>query len=138
MIPYSCRRHGGAQLEFLARIPTRCAPITSSFCYTLRREHSALDVRLEVPTLSDWPLEKAPDAAIVSALCDVLSDRGLSGTPAGVDFGSNASKVALAGIPSVIFGPGSIDQAHTVDKYVDIDQVEQAFLIYGDLMLRFE
>jgi acetylornithine deacetylase len=55
-----------------------------------------------------------------------------------VDFGSDASKFALAGIPSVILGPGSIDQAHTADEYVDLDQVGQAFLVYRDLMLRFE
>jgi acetylornithine deacetylase len=74
----------------------------------------------------------------VSVLSEVLSNSGLAGTPSGVDFGSDASKFALAGIPSVILGPGSIDQAHTADEYVDLDQVGQAFLVYRDLMLRFE
>jgi acetylornithine deacetylase len=108
------------------------------FLSHLRRDHPTLDVKFEGPTLSDWPLETAPDTAIVSVLSEVLSNSGLAGTPSGVDFGSDASKFALAGIPSVILGPGSIDQAHTADEYVDLDQVGQAFLVYRDLMLRFE
>jgi len=34
------------------------------------------------------------------------------------------------GVPAVVFGPGSIDQAHTVDEWIDIEQVRQASEIY--------
>jgi len=37
-----------------------------------------------------------------------------------------------------VLGPGSIDQAHCADEYVELDQVEQALLIYRRLMERFE
>jgi len=30
------------------------------------------------------------------------------------------------GIPTIVFGPGSIDQAHAIDEYVEIDQVVAA------------
>jgi succinyl-diaminopimelate desuccinylase len=45
---------------------------------------------------------------------------------AGVTYGSDASKLALAGLPSVVFGPGSAAQAHTVDEWVPVDELEQA------------
>ena len=35
------------------------------------------------------------------------------------------------GIPTAIFGPGSIDQAHAVDEYVDIDQLVNASRVYA-------
>jgi succinyl-diaminopimelate desuccinylase len=56
-----------------------------------------------------------------------LRRHGLNGDPAGVAFGSDASKFARAGVPSVIFGPGSIDQAQTVDEFVNLEEVETAF-----------
>jgi acetylornithine deacetylase len=43
-----------------------------------------------------------------------------------VPYGTDASTLALAGVPSVVFGPGDIAQAHTVDEWVDLEQVAQA------------
>ena len=34
-------------------------------------------------------------------------------------------------------GPGSIDQAHTADEYVAVDQVEQAVTIYKEIIREF-
>ena len=38
------------------------------------------------------------------------------------------------GIPAVIFGPGSIAQAHTEDEYVEVDQILKAARCYTVLM----
>jgi acetylornithine deacetylase/succinyl-diaminopimelate desuccinylase-like protein len=38
-------------------------------------------------------------------------------------YGTNASIYAAADVPCVVFGPGSIIQAHTVDEWIEIDQV---------------
>jgi acetylornithine deacetylase len=43
-----------------------------------------------------------------------------------VPYGTDASTLAEAGIPSVVFGPGDIAQAHTCDEWVSLDEVEQA------------
>jgi acetylornithine deacetylase ArgE len=43
-----------------------------------------------------------------------------------VPYGTDASTIALAGIPSVVFGPGDIAQAHTADEWVSVDEVAQA------------
>ena len=43
-----------------------------------------------------------------------------------VPFGTDASSLALAGVPSVVFGPGDIDQAHTKDEWIELAQVEMA------------
>ena len=48
----------------------------------------------------------------------------------GVPFGTHASRTSAAGVPSVVFGPGSIDQAHTKDEFIEIDQLEKAAEIY--------
>jgi acetylornithine deacetylase len=43
-----------------------------------------------------------------------------------VPYGTDASTIAAAGVPSVVFGPGDIARAHTSDEWVPLDEVEQA------------
>jgi acetylornithine deacetylase len=50
-----------------------------------------------------------------------------------VPFGTNASTLAEAGIPSVVFGPGSIAQAHTKDEWIELKSVEHA----AEILFRF-
>jgi acetylornithine deacetylase len=48
----------------------------------------------------------------------------------GAWYGTNASRFAATGVPCVVFGPGSIAQAHTADEWIDIEQLRQASEIY--------
>lgn len=50
-----------------------------------------------------------------------------------VPYGTNGSFFAAAGIPSVVFGPGSIEQAHTKDEWIAIDQLHLAV----EILVRF-
>lgn len=43
-----------------------------------------------------------------------------------VPFGTDASTIAGAGVPVVVFGPGDIAQAHTKDEWIDLDQLAPA------------
>jgi len=104
----------------------------------LKRTLPSLDVEMGEPMLEDIPLETSTDAPVVLCAAQVLRQAGLNPDPAGVPFGSDASKLARAGIPSVILGPGSIDQAHAAIEYVDCTQVEQAFECYRQFMMLFE
>lgn len=40
--------------------------------------------------------------------------------------------------PSIILGPGSITQAHTVDEYIEIDELIRGYEIYKELISRIE
>ncbi|MCA9050621.1 MAG: M20 family metallopeptidase [Planctomycetaceae bacterium] len=63
-----------------------------------------------------------------------LADRVLEQTAAvvgprqavAVPYCTNASAVSGAGVPTIVFGPGSISQAHTVDEFIELQQVEHA------------
>jgi acetylornithine deacetylase len=48
------------------------------------------------------------------------------GKKIGVPFGTDAPHYAATGCPTVVFGPGSIDQAHTADEWLDVDQLRAA------------
>lgn len=87
--------------------------------------------------LEDWPMETSPDSHIVRTAQQALKRLRLPSDPAGVPFGSDASKFTRAGIPSIVMGPGSIDQAHTAAEYVAMDQVVQAVNLYKEIIRGF-
>ncbi|HEY0466369.1 MAG TPA: M20/M25/M40 family metallo-hydrolase, partial [Polyangiaceae bacterium] len=45
-------------------------------------------------------------------------------------YGTDAGLFARAGVPSIVCGPGNIEQAHKADEYVALDQLSacEAFL----------
>lgn len=104
----------------------------------LAERYQDLDAVMEPPMLVDEALETPGGSAPARLASELLTGLGLDGTLAGVPFGSDASKLSRQGVPSLIVGPGNIDQAHAAVEYVEIDQVEQAFLFYREFVLRFE
>ncbi len=48
----------------------------------------------------------------------------------GVPYGTDAGPLGAAGLPSLVFGPGDIAQAHTRDEWVDLEQVRAASEAY--------
>ncbi len=46
--------------------------------------------------------------------------------PLGVDYFCDAAVLAASGIPSIVFGPGNIAQAHTRDEWIDTRQLTDA------------
>jgi acetylornithine deacetylase len=99
------------------------------------QKHPHVKAIMHPPMLTDLPLETPVDCAPVHELVRVLSDLGYQANPAGMPFGSDASKFGALGIPSLIFGPGSIDQAHTADEFVDCEQVLHCSEVYRRYML---
>ncbi len=75
------------------------------------------------------PLETSPGIPLARAFLDAAGQR----RAAGVDFFTDAGVLSAAGIPSVVFGPGDIAQAHTAQEWVEIRQLEGA----TELLARF-
>jgi acetylornithine deacetylase len=70
--------------------------------------------------ISSFPgLDLSPDAAVIE-LAKALSGGNATGK---VAFGTEAGLFDAAGIPTVVCGPGSIDQAHKPDEFVALEQV---------------
>ena len=84
-----------------------------------------------VETAADHPLVRTAEAASTAVV-------GRAVEAGGAPFGTDASNLsAVGGIPCVVLGPGSIDQAHTDDEWVSLDEVEQAADVYVELARRF-
>ena len=75
------------------------------------------------------PLETSHKLALVQKF---LKSIGQS-KPLGVHFFCDAAILSAGGIPSVVFGPGDVAQAHTADEWISLAELERA----KNLLLRF-
>ncbi|MCE9615185.1 MAG: M20 family metallopeptidase [Lentisphaerae bacterium] len=98
------------------------AAATPAFTYAL--DATQYYEPLEMPT-DGWA------AQVVSAGCArALGAARFVTAP----WASNAGVFATQGLPSLLFGPGSIQQAHTKDEFIEVRAVEQAVGVYAEII----
>jgi len=79
------------------------------------------------PRLATAALDTPPDHLLVRAMQKARAAVvGSPGQPVGMAYGTDGSFFGPAGIPCVVFGPGSIDQAHSDDEWVGIEKTARA------------
>ena len=96
----------------------------------IRAEHPDLRIEREEPFGDVSGIDTATSASIVRAAESASRQTRGVAPIVGVAYGTNASKFADVGIPSIVLGPGDIRQAHTAEEYVDIAQVVAAARLY--------
>jgi len=82
----------------------------------------------------DPPLAPAPNEGLCKFVQKVLADMGLPTDACGVQYGTDASQFAEIAVPAVVIGPGSIDQAHTRDEFIELSSLEAGARFFADLM----
>lgn len=87
----------------------------------LLRQHRLKAVFGNAKSADCLPLETDPKLPLVQAFLRIAGQR----KPVGVDFFCDASPLAQGGIPSIVFGPGDIAQAHTADEWISLDSLER-------------
>ncbi|WP_416840107.1 M20/M25/M40 family metallo-hydrolase [Haloferax sp. DFSO52] len=81
--------------------------------------------------------EIAPDEPVVEALRATLRADSLDDEPVGATYGADSRHYVDAGIPTVVFGPGNIDQAHFPDETIEWDEVETARTVIRETAQRY-
>jgi len=79
------------------------------------------------PIVDAAPLATPSASPLVAAAQAVAGDRGL---PTAVASFPAATDAPNLGVPAVVWGPGALAQAHSVDEYVEIDQLVEAAHLY--------
>jgi acetylornithine deacetylase len=98
----------------------------SQLATALREAGVSVPFECSEPWLSAPALSAAGSEELVQRLAAALDGVIGSHHVESVPYGTDASTLAQAGIPSVVFGPGDIARAHTCDEWVPLDEVEQA------------
>ena len=82
---------------------------------------------MELPSLlQSYGLKAEGNLSWAEQVAAAAKVAGIDSKLVGVPYGTNAASIAAAGIPTVVFGPGSIAQAHTADEWIAIEQLERA------------
>jgi acetylornithine deacetylase len=100
----------------------RFAEIAANFAAAM----PGIRIVTERPFIDADAMDVPEDEAIVRLLSDVCKRHGIDPIPEGVPYGSDSTKMVASGIPTVVFGPGNIVQAHALDEHVEIAQVTKA------------
>jgi acetylornithine deacetylase/succinyl-diaminopimelate desuccinylase-like protein len=88
--------------------------------------------KAKVRVLYETPALLVPKEAEVVGLAE-----SLTGTVSGVaPYGTEAPLYCRIGIPTVVLGPGSVRQAHTVNEFAPVKQIKMARAVYGRLIER--
>lgn len=97
---------------------------------TFLADRLSFDLQFEPPWIESPALTDEDNSALAAHILTCVNDVAGPHAAVGVPYGTHASRTCAAGVPSIVFGPGSIDQAHTKDEFIEIDQLEKAADVY--------
>jgi acetylornithine deacetylase len=80
---------------------------------------------------ANTPLDVPEDSEVVRLLRQLLGTE-----PVGAPYFTEAVDYTKAGIPTVICGPGNIDQAHTPNEYITLDQMDKGVDLFRWMIRR--
>ncbi len=111
------------------------AEFKSYVAQTLEPEMQAVfkDAGFDIQLMSQIPALNNRAETEVVALAQALSGNTEIGK---VSYGTEGSQFQAAGIPTVICGPGSIEQAHKPNEFVTLEQIAQSEAFMRGLMGR--
>lgn len=101
--------------------------------HELQTRLGPLTIEHDTPFLVAEGLSDADNTGLARTLASILQRQGLPGHVMGVEFGTDASTLAAGGVPTVVFGPGSIEQAHTKDEWIELAQLRLATNVLYEL-----
>ncbi|MEM7735491.1 MAG: ArgE/DapE family deacylase [Deinococcota bacterium] len=97
----------------------------------LRARFSELDVKISDLNMGKAPAQLPADHVLAQTLktsIETVSQKptDFAGYPAGTDM----TFFSAAGVPAIIFGPGSLEHAHTAYEHIDIHEFQTSIEIY--------
>jgi acetylornithine deacetylase len=85
------------------------------------------------PFMQSMGLSDQGNRKVADSLAKLVQKHGRGGRQCGAPYGTDAAAFSAVGIPTTVFGPGSIDQAHTADEFIAISELELATEIFYDI-----
>jgi len=128
IVPDHCELYVGRRIADREDFETESARLTELI------RAAALPARVKVQLANGFGSNaffQAPGCDLVTALAEMSGH-----SPAVADFGTNALRYGEVADQIVVFGPGSIDQAHQAVEWVDISELERAADVYRRLLAR--
>jgi succinyl-diaminopimelate desuccinylase len=88
------------------------------------------DIVCDEPWVSSPALGDQDNARLARAVLMHVNKITAGKQSVGVPYCTHASTISAAGVPSIVFGPGSITQAHTKDEFIEMESLDAAAEVY--------
>jgi len=87
----------------------------------------------DAPFMQSMGLSDDNNRAVAGHLTKLIRQHGREGKVCGAPYGTDAAAISAGGVPTVVCGPGSIEQAHTADEFIAIDELKLGAEIFYDI-----
>jgi acetylornithine deacetylase len=85
--------------------------------------------------MDSYGLSDKNNHALAGCLASLMQRFNRQNQAVGVPYATDAAAIAATGIPTVVFGPGSIDQAHTSDEFIEIAELQLATEVFREIAM---
>lgn len=102
---------------------------------SLRQVSGIQDIIISDPIVAAPPLAPRGQATLLEQALAAATAAGMTPTVQVANYCTDAPFYAANGIPAIVFGPGSIEQAHTKDEWISTGQLEAGVAAYRHLLL---
>ncbi len=109
----------------------------TAVCRSVEESEKNLKVEIGEPWTMDYAMETELDSVLVSISRKAVDKVTGNSIVEGESYCCDGSKFSRAGIPSIIFGPGDIANAHTDAEFVEIKDLTAAAEIYAQICCDF-
>jgi acetylornithine deacetylase len=102
-------------------------------------QHANLGVaRLEhdPPFMKSGGLADSNNGPVAARLVQLVCEMGRESERVGAPYGTDAAAIGAGGVPTVVFGPGSVHQAHTADEFIEVRELELGTELYHQIAVR--
>ncbi|TWU12171.1 Acetylornithine deacetylase [Symmachiella macrocystis] len=99
-------------------------------CEEYLRKNIDVDFEMLPPWITGISLSDEHNGELADRMLESVAAVAGPHKKVGVAYGTNASRIAASGVPSIVCGPGSINQAHTEAEWININELRQAADIY--------
>jgi acetylornithine deacetylase/succinyl-diaminopimelate desuccinylase-like protein len=84
------------------------------------------DARLDhdPPLMKSCGLAEGHNRPFAERVAQLVRDSGRESSVVGAPYGTDAAAIGAAGVPTIVFGPGSVHQAHTADEFIAVDELQ--------------
>ena len=103
------------------------------FIDQFQQKQNHLDLAMRFHTIQTG-YEIPEKGGLVTSLKQTFTDEDIPWTPSSFRSHSDANSLWESGLKPIMLGPGSLDQAHTVDESIPFDQVCKAAEVYYTLI----
>ncbi len=118
-------------LEIIKQLQQACCDITEPY----KAKHP--DVAMEIEVTNEYPaLNTAAESDIVTFIQQLTGANTLGQVPGKIAFGTEGGLFNRElGVQTIVYGPGSITQAHKPDEYLAVDQLDRCDYFLAKLII---